>query len=328
MAKQIVFCLLLIAAVNSLQLNETELETEMDPVTGNSITTTISAFNELMTTVQTLTTAQTEITETDESTTTSLSTSPPESLLNLNVNVNELSESEIIELLSALEEPPSAPSPTFNFSAAAPTFEHSCAPDEYQCLFTGECVPYVFVCDHHFIDCGDGSDEYPHYRPPAINNTLSRTTSSAPLEQCSLCGGNSFQCPVTSECIPRGWLCDGTVIKMVPKINRFSKLGQQDCGQTTKGPDTADEDGAQCAMNQVRLSLDNTDNLTAALLLEPSKPYVLFYDTSRIISLLKSFINESAADSVILFHRNTPGTDDDANDHNGNNKQVNGITKD
>src|SRR4051812_5249048 len=104
MAKRIVFCLLLIAAVNSHQLmilNEAELETEMDPVTGSSITTTtISALNELMTTVQILTTVQTEITETDEPTTASILTSSPESLLNLNVNVNELSESEIIELLS------------------------------------------------------------------------------------------------------------------------------------------------------------------------------------------------------------------------------------
>lgn len=82
-------------------------------------------------------------------------------------------------------------------------------------------------------------------------------------------------------------------------------------------------------MKQVLLSKDNTDNLTTALLLEPTKPYVLFYDTSRVISLLKSFINESNTDSVVLFHRNTAATDDDANDTNSSansNHQVSRAT--
>lgn len=194
MAKQVVLCLMLavvvtclliIATVSShkltgLNINETKLQNEVAPVSRESITTTTTTIGALTESINKMTTMPAEASETEVSLATSTTSIAPisstatlyptttsaaptyapaselESSLNLNVNVNELSESEIIELLKTLEEPPSAPSPIFNFSAPTPTFEHSCAADEYQCLFTGECVPYVFVCDHHFIDCGDG----------------------------------------------------------------------------------------------------------------------------------------------------------------------------
>lgn len=75
-------------------------------------------------------------------------------------------------------------------------------------------------------------------------------------------------------------------------------------------------------MKEVLLSRDDTDgNLTAALLLEPTKPYVLLYDTTRVISLLKSFIN-STVDSIV-FHTGTSSADDDAaNNSDDNSSQV------
>lgn len=172
----VISCLLIIISTvvsshQPLTANETESERVNSGVNISSISTTISAsaqneptstpmtHNQVTTSpavLQTETTA-TELSTTPKSAPTSSLASSSTASANLNaVNVAELSEAEIIELLSALEEPPSAPSPTFNFSAAAPTFEFSCAADEYQCLFTGECVPYVFVCDHHFVDCADG----------------------------------------------------------------------------------------------------------------------------------------------------------------------------
>src|SRR5699024_5371078 len=136
-----------------------------------------------------------------------------------------------------------------------PTHEDYCAPDEYQCSFSLECIPRAWCCDH-VIDCADGSDEWPNYYAP---NSTGQTGPSS----CNLCGSHSFQCPASFECIPRGWMCDG----------------QSDCGQTELGPDSGDERNEQCeSIGTVELNQDQGGNLTGALLLEPTKPYVVLYN--------------------------------------------------
>ena len=176
----------------------------------------------------------------------------------------------------------------------------NCSEDEYQCQYSLECIPIAWCCDH-VIDCTDGTDEWPHFQYLNSNNSSGRqigemynTTSVIAttnlMNRCDLCGAQYYQCPLTSECIPRGWLCDG----------------QNDCGQSETGTDLSDEQHPMCQMiGQQSIETDISDNVQAMLsLLEPIKPYVAIYNRTHIVSLITSFVNVQQVQPIVRAAQN------------------------
>ncbi|XP_010791150.1 MAM and LDL-receptor class A domain-containing protein 1-like, partial [Notothenia coriiceps] len=72
----------------------------------------------------------------------------------------------------------------------------TCSGDQYQCLFSPQCIPESWRCDGE-LDCGDQSDE--DECPAVVPGTL------PPQDQCE---DGQFQC-LNAVCLPSVLRCDG-----------------------------------------------------------------------------------------------------------------------
>ncbi|CAF0885223.1 unnamed protein product [Rotaria sp. Silwood1] len=125
----------------------------------------------------------------------------------------------------------------------------NCTSNEFTCKSDGRCIPLNWKCDQ-IKDCLDGSDELEGYCQYKCMDTMN--TFQCSHEQCiditHRCDGlpdcrdgsdevncsyiipcKEYECPKSKLCIPKSWICDGTV----------------DCGHE----DDSDESG-DCKLNQ------------------------------------------------------------------------------
>ena len=99
-----------------------------------------------------------------------------------------------------------------------------CTLDEFECA-NGNCILIINLCNSA-NDCGDMSDEIGCFKCPPGQFTCSNGNCIDESHKCdhsndcfdwsdelhcAACAFQQYQCPVTDNCIPAEWLCDGKI---------------------------------------------------------------------------------------------------------------------
>ena len=146
----------------------------------------------------------------------------------------------------------------------------ACNRDEFDCG-AGWCVPRFWLCDGR-LDCLHGEDEEPSACAIASQDAIQAETETDEPTPTIHCLGGEFEC-VTGLCIPRSWLCDGSI----------------DCpGGDDEGDGCQDIQGvhSQNIVPDTTTSLDNDDTELQNIL---STTTTVIPETTSITSKTSSF---------------------------------------